>query len=81
MTIGFFHRGRFWVLRQARAEQVNNNTWSVRIPVEELSPILREPIELSSLDGAVFGLGELEAEHAIGHKLEDHALHVTVWVL
>ena len=81
MNISLYHRGRFNPLKTAVATQINHNTWSIEIAVDELQHLLREPITLETLDGAVFGLDDAEAENTIGHQLTHETLAVTVWIL
>ena len=81
MNVSLYHRGRFHALSQARTSQVNHNTWTLELPIDELQPILRQPITLDILDGAVFGLDDAEAENTIGHHLSEDTLSVTVWIL
>ena len=81
MNVSLYHRGRFHPLKMTRTHQVNHNTWTLELAVDELQPILRAPITLDVLDGAIFGLDDAEAENAIGHHLNADTLSVTVWIL
>ena len=81
MMLSLFHRGRFHKLSSARIKVINQNTWSATIPLAELSKVVWDPIQLDTLDGQVFVIDEVEADNAIGHKLDAHALYVTIWAL
>ena len=81
MIISLYHRGRFNKIEDASAKQINNNTWSLRLPLTALRAILRTDIEMDTLDGCVITVDEMETENTLGHKVDDEALYITAWSL
>jgi hypothetical protein len=81
MTVSTFHRGRFRELTGATVVPINDNSWSITIPVEVVASMLRETVTVASLDDKLFLLDTTEFDNVIGHKLSKTALHVTIWRL
>lgn len=81
MAIELFHRGRFQKVKTATITDQNHNTYSISIDVDELEHLLRQTIEIDTLDGFIFVIEEQETQHVIGHKRTKTQLHITALVL
>jgi hypothetical protein len=82
LSIQVLHRGAFHAIPGATAQQVASNAWEIHVPATD--PIhrkTRRTLTAEAWDEAIFLLGDVESQAAVGCAEDHNGVTVSVIIL